>query len=151
MPQLDFSTYLGQFCWLIVSFALCYAFIHCFFFPRLEKRLGSRASLIGNNLAAAEHAIDEVNKLRIAIDQKLEDANTQASIMLREAENQIKVMLDMQTMKHNQAHAEIIKKEHDRLEKHNAMMINKLMPVIMNELKYEIASTVIKQTNFTGH
>lgn len=78
MPQFELANALPQIVWLAVIFAVLYLTLAHGALPRVEKVVRQRATLIGNDLAAAERAKGEAETTISAYEEKLAAARAQA-------------------------------------------------------------------------
>ena len=63
MPQLDFSFYLSQITWLVVSFSLFFCISKFLILPRLDIILKTRSNMIEENLTFATNTTNKANAL----------------------------------------------------------------------------------------
>ena len=142
MPQLDFSTYPGQFLWLFFSFTLLYLFTQFVFFPRIDHIITSRVNLIRKNIAAAEDAIAQTKKVKANIADKLKRTNEQAQQISNAAEKEIKTLLEIKTVESESIAAKTLKEEarklailrQNEIEQHASAIIIELKKDILNLL-----------------
>lgn len=73
MPQLDFSTYLGQIFWLFVSFTSLYLFVQYWFFPRIKSILQIRDAKIESLILEAQNLRDKSEQLEKSYLTELSD------------------------------------------------------------------------------
>jgi len=120
MPQLDFSYYLSQITWLLVSFGLFFGISKIVILPKLNKVLQNRANLISNNTNFAKQQLEKAKNIQNELDKKL----------LEEQEKFDNVIADLvKTIKQT---------NNDKIEKLKKELIldeNKNIVNIQNELK----------------
>lgn len=148
MPQLDFSTYLGQFLWLFFSFSILYLLIQFVFFPRIEYIIESRIDLVKKNIAVAEHAIAQAKKIKADIAAKLQKTNEQAQQMSVKAEKDIKMLLKTKEVENESITAKTLKEEATKLSILCETEIKQHAPAIVAELKEDILRVLMK--NFSS-
>ena len=86
MPQLDFSKYLGQIFWLGISFAILYAFVKLWFYPRLNKILQQRAAQTLGLIDEAKSLKEKAQNLHEQYLHQLDDMHSQLSKINEEAQ-----------------------------------------------------------------
>lgn len=78
MPQFELANALPQIVWLAIIFAILYLTLAYGALPKVEKVAKQRATLIGDDLAAAERAKGEAETTIGAYEEKLAAARAQA-------------------------------------------------------------------------
>ncbi|MDJ1406940.1 MAG: hypothetical protein MRQ13_00840 [Candidatus Midichloria sp.] len=147
MPQLDFSTYLGQFLWLLISFFILYSLVWFLFFPKIEEIINSRIDLIKNNLNAAEEAIKKAKEIRTAIEAKLKATNENAQIMSLEADLEVKLILETKAVENDNITSTILKEKAAELTYLGNLEIAQGVPAIVEELKQILLSSLTLDQN----
>jgi len=150
MPQLDFSTYLGQFSWLILSFFSLYLLVQFLFFPKIEKVINSRTDLIKSNLALADEAIKKVKAMKIDIEAQLKETNEQAHAMNLEAEKKTKLLIDKKIVENENITSKILKEEASKLALLRKEELEKNGANLIAELKKEILEVIFKNQTSKG-
>ncbi|MDE3079780.1 MAG: F0F1 ATP synthase subunit B' [Paracoccaceae bacterium] len=107
MPQLDFSTYVNQFFWLLVTLVVIYFVVTRLVIPRIGGVLADRKSTIERDIAAAEELKQKAISAEAAYNQALADARSEAARIVEAARAEIKKDLDEAT---SRADAEIMAK-----------------------------------------
>ena len=78
MPQFDTSTFASQIFWLVVIFAVVFAFIWRVALPRISETLESRQRKIGDDLAKAGELATQTDEVMAAYEARLADARANA-------------------------------------------------------------------------
>ncbi|CAG7590145.1 MAG: hypothetical protein AB8V23_00570 [Candidatus Midichloria sp.] len=147
MPQLDFSTYLGQFLWLLISFFILYSLVWFLFFPKIEEIINSRIDLIKNNLNAAEEAIKKAKEIKTAMEAKLKATNENAQIMSLEADREVKLILETKAVENDNITSTILKEKAAELTHLGNLEIAQGVPAIVEELKQILLSSLTLDQN----
>lgn len=137
MPQLELSTYLGQFIWLFISFIILYLFVYFLFIPRIERIVVKRSDFIKKNIDAAEDALHKAQRIRAELAMKLQETRDAARLMVSGAEYKMKLLITSQTIDNENEIANIIKKEAAKLFMLRQKEIKESGNII-DELKYSI-------------
>lgn len=147
MPQLDFSTYLAQFLWLLISFFILYSLVRFLFFPKIEEIINSRIDLIKNNLNAAEEATKKAKEIRTVMEAKLRATNENAQIMSFEADREIKLILETKAVESDNLTSMILKEKAAELTLLRNLEIAQGVPAIVEELKQILLSSLTLDQN----
>jgi len=94
MPQLDFSTYLGQVFWLLLSFATLYLFVQYWFFPRMVMALQIREEKINSLILEAQRLKEKTSQLEDKYLTELNDFHHQLKQISAEADSSCKSYSD---------------------------------------------------------
>lgn len=78
MPQFDTSTFASQIFWLVVCFAVVFAFAWQIVLPRVAATLESRQRKIGDDLARAGELADQADEVLAAYEARLAEARADA-------------------------------------------------------------------------
>jgi F-type H+-transporting ATPase subunit b len=78
MPQLDFSTYLPQFFWLVITFVALYLVMWKLAVPSITNTLESRQKRIEDNLEKAAKAKQEAEATLDAYEKSINEARAEA-------------------------------------------------------------------------
>jgi len=89
MPQLDFTTYLPQVFWLVVTFAALYLIMWKVAVPGIADVLETRQKRIADNLDKAAEAKKEAEDTLAAYEKTMSEARREAQAMIAEASAQI--------------------------------------------------------------
>jgi len=89
MPQLDFTTYLPQVFWLVVTFAALYLIMWKVAVPGIADVLETRQKRITDNLDKAAEAKKEAEGTLAAYEKAMSEARSEAQAMIAEASAQI--------------------------------------------------------------
>ena len=76
MPQLDFTTYLPQVFWLVVTFAALYLIMWKIAVPGIADVLETRQKRISDNLDKAAEAKKEAEETLAAYDKAMDEARS---------------------------------------------------------------------------
>ena len=144
MPQLDFSTYLGQFLWLFLSFSLLYLLIQFVFFPKMEKILAARTGLVEENIKAAEDAVSRMQFIKAEIAEKLKKTNEHAHQISATAEKEIKILLETKAVESENITAKVLKEESKKLALLRKSEIEQHGSEIIAELKEGVLKLLLK-------
>ncbi len=85
MPQLDVASYLPQFVWLAISFAVLYLLMAKLALPRIADVLAERAKRREDNLARAEELQGEAEAAEAAYETALGEARSAAHARLTQS------------------------------------------------------------------
>ena len=89
MPQLDFSTYLPQVFWLVVTFIALFLIMWKIAVPRIANSLEARQKRIEDYLDRAADAKKEAEETLAAYEQAMSEARTEAQVILGAASKKI--------------------------------------------------------------
>lgn len=90
LPQLDFSTYVTQIFWLLITFSVLYVFFAKKTLPDISGVIDKRHENIQNDLDNAEHLKEEAEKAHEAYDKILDEARQKSSDLFSNVEADIK-------------------------------------------------------------
>jgi F-type H+-transporting ATPase subunit b len=91
MPQLDVASYLPQFIWLAISFAVLYLLMAKLALPRIGDVLAERTKRREDNLARAEELQGEAEAAEAAYETALSEARSAAHAQLAQSAEAAKV------------------------------------------------------------
>jgi F-type H+-transporting ATPase subunit b len=83
MPQLDFSTFLPQLFWLLVSFIVLYALMKWLALPRVGAAIEARRARLDDDLGQAQALKAQAEAALAAYEKSLTEARAQAQATLR--------------------------------------------------------------------
>jgi len=89
MPQLDFSTYLPQVFWLIVTFTALLLIMWKIAVPGIANTLEARQKRMEDNLDKAAQAKKEAEETLAAYESAMAEARTEAQAIINEASKRI--------------------------------------------------------------
>ena len=89
MPQLDFSTYLPQVFWLVVTFIALFLIMWKIAVPRIANSLEARQKRIEDYLDRAADAKKEAEETLAAYEHAMSEARTKAQVILGAASKKI--------------------------------------------------------------
>ncbi|MEE8352727.1 MAG: F0F1 ATP synthase subunit B' [Rhodospirillales bacterium] len=89
MPQLDFTSYLPQVFWLVVTFAALYLIMWKVAVPGIADVLESRQKRIADNLDKAAEAKKEAEETLAAYEKTMSEARSESQAMIAEAAQQM--------------------------------------------------------------
>lgn len=89
MPQLDFTTYLPQVFWLVVTFVALYLIMWKIAVPGIADVLETRQKRMADNLDRAAEAKKEAEETLAAYEKTMSEARSQAQAMIAEAAQQM--------------------------------------------------------------
>ncbi len=95
MPQLDFTTFPNQIFWLLVTLVVIYLILTKVALPRIGAVLAERASLITNDLKAADELKEKALAAEKAYNDALTRARTEAARIVAEAKADIQKDLNL--------------------------------------------------------
>lgn len=84
MPQLDFSTYIGQFFWLAVLFAALFVAVRWYVVPKMNSIAARRAADLEETLQRAEKLRSEAEKLQARYENTMRETRIKARASVRE-------------------------------------------------------------------
>ena len=90
MPQLDFSYYISQITWLLISFGGFFCISRFLILPQLERILSTRSDLIETNTRFAQDAIDKANKIKQECDSAILENDKAMEEMMAKFLNEVK-------------------------------------------------------------
>lgn len=85
MPQFDTSTFASQIFWLVVWFAIVFAFAWRVVLPRITNTLEDRQRKISDDLARASELADQADEVMAAYEARLAEARSNAHEELHSA------------------------------------------------------------------
>ncbi len=85
MPQLDFSTWIGQIFWLVFTFAVMYILMTILVLPRMRNISVRREQKISGDLKRAEELSAEAKSIVKDAQQTLSNAQSEADAILAKA------------------------------------------------------------------
>lgn len=94
MALFDFTFIHSQLFWLFVSFFTLLIFMYKFAGPAISKSLDERADQIRKDLEDAERLKKESEELLASYNEKMEQANAKAQLLLQEAKDTAKEIAD---------------------------------------------------------
>jgi F-type H+-transporting ATPase subunit b len=100
MPQLDVSSFLPQFFWLVLSFGTLYFILSRYCIPKLSSILHERERSISKALATAEKNKSEAAKLKEDYEEIVRMAMQTRESMLSETTREINKMVDHKLAEH---------------------------------------------------
>ena len=135
MPQLDFSYYFSQICWLLICFGLFFCISKFLVLPRLDNNLNNRAKTIQDNIDFANEMLDKAK----LINKKNDDNITQQK---NEIEKKIENFIKQKTLKneteiekiikqYNNEIQEVISKEKENLSKTTDNIQNSIVDIVI--------------------
>lgn len=89
MPQLDFTTYLPQVFWLVITFVALYLIMWKIAVPGIADVLETRQKRMSDNLDRAAEAKKEAEETLAAYEQTMSEARSEAQAMIAEALQQM--------------------------------------------------------------
>ncbi len=78
LPQLDYSTWVGQIFWLFITFGVLYFILARFILPKLGGTIVERADRVADDLDAASRMQREAEEAEKAYNQSLADARAKS-------------------------------------------------------------------------
>lgn len=128
MPHLEFQTYAGQLFWLAICFILLYAVLSAFVLPKIANVIETRGASIAENLAAAEAAKNQAEKLaaqqeKLAVEsgekarKMIEESSAKAKQAVEQKRAALALKLDDKLAKAEKEIAKIEKESLDAIEK----------------------------------
>jgi len=85
MPQFELVFYLSQAFWMLISFGFLYLLVDYVLFPMIYDVMDERKRLISENLAAAEKANKDAERVMKAYQDYLLTAEQEASALIQKA------------------------------------------------------------------
>lgn len=93
MPQLEFSTYLGQIFWVLVTFISFWLIMDCFIIPKISDTIDARKRKYDDFILKAE----EINKKALVslrnYEETLTAAKARAAEQIKQNESELKEMI----------------------------------------------------------
>ena len=86
MPQFELANFLPQFVWLAIAFALLYFVVVGPLLPRVGRVVDQREAMIKGDIATAEAAKLEADRVRDRHEQAMAEARGQAQVAVAEAQ-----------------------------------------------------------------
>ncbi|MGB1360762.1 MAG: hypothetical protein ACPG8V_01440 [Alphaproteobacteria bacterium] len=87
MPQLEFSTWIGQIFWLLVIFVTMYVVMTTFVVPRMQSIVSRREQKISGDLKRAEELKAEAESILEQCKEQLEEAKVEAEEIIANAKS----------------------------------------------------------------
>jgi len=141
MPQLDFSFYISQITWLLISFFGFFCVSKFLILPRLEKNLSNRANLIKTNTDFAKDALEKAKKINQTCDEKISSVKsiveTKQSELLKDLkERNDKKLLDLKKRLLESENKNIIdvKKDFEKIEEQLSEQMIETSMLILQKL-----------------
>lgn len=94
IPQLDFSTFMNQIFWLVVTLALLYWVLSKIALPRIAAVLSDRQGAVTGDLMAAEEFKQKAKEAEAAYDKALADARAEANKIIEANRAEMQKELD---------------------------------------------------------
>lgn len=95
MPQLDFSTYLPQIFWLLVTFGVLYIAMAKIALPRIGEVIEERRDRIAADLDNAERLRGETDEAIAAYEKALGDARAEAHVIAQTTRDKLSAKADV--------------------------------------------------------
>lgn len=138
MPQLDISTFLSQFFWLIISFAFLYLILSQFFLPKLINISQERDRHILEALAISEKNKTEAYLLKAEYEKNFTEAVQQKNASINNALKDISLMMDAKLAEHNHQLSELVKNS-----EHNMQDFKKQSSTEVKQIAIEATQNII--------
>lgn len=139
MPQLDFSFYISQITWLLVSFFSFFCVSKFLILPQLDRILNKRTNLIKTNTDFAKEKLEEAKIINDKCEEKIKA--TQSNI-----NNEINALLK-QLAERNQKKINDLKKRLLDAENKNLLTIKNELREVEDQLKEEIVNVAVDILN----
>ena len=159
MPQFNSKTFSSQLFWLILSFSILYLLVSFVLLPRIRENIRLRKNKISNDIERAEKIKNEIEKMTLMYNNKIEDAKNKAKNMVKksliksanEYNDQLEIVKKQIDKKRTEAE-EKIKSYRNDIEKTILTSAISISSVILSRLNYKQMSqedleVLIKKTN----
>ena len=159
MPQFNSKTFSSQLFWLILSFSILYLLVSFVLLPRIRENIRLRKNKISNDIERAEKIKNEIEKMALMYDNKIEEAKNKAKNMVKksliksanEYNDQLEIVKKQIDKKRTEAE-EKIKAYRNDIEKTILTSAISISSVILSRLNYKQMSqedleVLIKKTN----
>ena len=90
MPQLDFSTFLPQIFWLLISLSFLYIVLSRYALPRVSDVIEERKDIIAQDIDSAKEHSEESEKAIEELNLKLSEAKTSSQNLINKSIQDIK-------------------------------------------------------------
>ncbi len=110
MPQLDFTTYLPQIFWLLVTFTVLYILMAKVALPRIGEVIEERRDRIAKDLDKAQRLRAETDEAIASYEKALKDARSEASQIAQSTRDKLGAKSDT---KRKKVEAKLAKKLND--------------------------------------
>ena len=90
MPQLDFSTFLPQIFWLLISLSFLYIVLSRYALPRVSDVIEERKDIIAQDIDSAKEYSEESEKAIEELNLKLSEAKTSSQNLINKSIQDIK-------------------------------------------------------------
>ena len=117
MPQLDFSTWIGQIFWLIVSFVAMYVLMSTFVVPRIQSIASRREQKISGDLKRAEELKAEAESILQDYTAQMEKAQEEAEEIIKNAREEAQKIHDKKIAEFNEQNNESTEKSLAKIKK----------------------------------
>ena len=139
MPQLNPDFFLSQLFWLIVTFSFLFFFLWKISLPRISKVLEKRENKINNDIEAAKKLQTEAEQIQNEIDKLLNNAQDQASNMIKESTLNLKNQTATELAKIDNEISKKIDESNIIIENNKKDSINKINNQILEITKLALA------------
>ncbi len=89
MPQLDFSTFLPQLFWLVVTFLVLYVLMKALALPQVGRAIEARRQRLDDDLTQAGQMKAEAEAVLAAYQKSLVEARAQAQAVVQETKDRL--------------------------------------------------------------
>ena len=140
MPQLDFSTFPNQICWLVVFCVVLFTIVKLFIIPRMEDIFANRRKIIDGNIAKAEEIRLRVSEIEKQIEEELQKARTQCDEIMNTSGNNIKEQMSLALEDSKIATTQLINEAEGRLKE-----LRDGSETAIEKISEELASDIMKK------
>jgi len=154
MPQFELVFYLSQAFWMLISFGFLYLLVDYVLFPMIYDVMDERKRLISENLAAAEKANKDAERVMKAYQDYLLTAEQEASALIQKAyqdtnrlTSQIEAQHNRQIKRQLKKVERDLKKQSDRLEIQTDRLSEKLALNFLERIQKNTSSLSKKEVH----
>lgn len=89
LPQFDYTTFVSQLFWLVLTFGVFFWLVRTFFAPKIDKTISHRQKTLNDNIKEAEKLLANSKKMEEQVEEKLQAARARARQDLSDVNNKI--------------------------------------------------------------
>lgn len=134
MPQLDFSYYISQITWLLLTFGGFFFISKFVILPKLDKVLNNRTHLIDENTKFAKEQLEKIKKINFEYDAKIASKQEEINRFISDNISRIKLS--------NNDKIETLKKQMLLEENENIIQTQNELKDIQNKINNQIVDII---------
>ncbi len=146
MPQLDFSTWIGQIFWLIFTFTIMYILMTILVLPRMKNISDQRQQKISRDFKCAEELDAEAEIIAKDAQSYVTNAQNEADAILAAALEEAAKVIEQQVIKANKESDKKVSEALKNIEKQKSVAVGALDSVVF-EVATDTLSRVVAVKN----